>query len=51
MITQADSLQPDADSFAWAESAPHSELFGKIQAPVLAMVGTTSYDEVMVPAA
>lgn len=51
MITQADSLQPDADSLAWAESAPHSELFGGIQIPVLAMMGTTSNDEVMVPAA
>lgn len=51
MITQADSLQPDADSLAWAESAPLSELLAGIQVPVLAMVGTTSYDEVMVPAA
>ena len=51
MITQADSLQPDADSLAWAESAPHSQLFEGIQVPVLAMVGAKSYDEVMVPAA
>lgn len=51
MITQADSLQPDADSLAWAESAPLTELLAGIRAPVLAMVGTSSYDEIMVPAA
>jgi pimeloyl-ACP methyl ester carboxylesterase len=51
MIDQADSLQPDADSLAWAESAPHAELFGGIRVPVLAMVGTESYDDIMVPAA
>lgn len=51
MITQADSLQPDADSLAWAESAPLSELLRPIRVPVLALIGTTSYDEVMVPAA
>jgi pimeloyl-ACP methyl ester carboxylesterase len=51
MITQADSLQPDADSLAWAESAPHATLFAGIRVPVIVMVGTSSYDEVMVPAA
>jgi pimeloyl-ACP methyl ester carboxylesterase len=51
MITQADSLQPDADSLAWAESAPLPDLLEAVRIPVLAMVGTTSYDEVMVPAA
>ena len=51
MVDQAASLQPDADSLAWAESAPHAELFANIRVPVLALVGTSSYDEVMVPAA
>lgn len=51
MVEQADSLQPDADSLAWAESAPHSDLFANIRVPVLAMVGTSSYDDIMVPAA
>ena len=51
MVDQADSLQPDADSLAWAESAPHAQLFASIRVPVLAMVGTSSYDEIMVPAA
>jgi pimeloyl-ACP methyl ester carboxylesterase len=51
MVDQADSLQPDADSLAWAESAPLDELLGGIRVPVLAMVGTSSYDEIMVPAA
>jgi pimeloyl-ACP methyl ester carboxylesterase len=51
MVDQAASLQPDADSLAWAESAPLAELCRDIRMPVLAMVGTSSYDEVMVPAA
>jgi pimeloyl-ACP methyl ester carboxylesterase len=51
MIAQADSLQPDADSLAWAESAPHATLFAGIRVPVIVMIGTSSYDEVMVPAA
>lgn len=51
MVDQAATLQPDADSLAWAESAPLSELLSDLRMPVLAMVGTSSYDEVMVPAA
>ena len=39
MVDQAGSLRPDADSLAWAESAPHAELFGGLRIPVLAMVG------------
>jgi len=50
MVDQAGSLRPDADSLAWAESAPHAELFGGLRIPVLAMVGDETYD-VMVPAA
>lgn len=51
MVDQAGSLQPDADSLAWAESAPHAELFTGIRVPVVALVGEQSYDDVMVPAA
>lgn len=50
MVSQAGSLRPDAHSLAWAESAPHAELFGHLRVPVLAMVGEQTYD-VMVPAA
>lgn len=50
MVDQAGSLRPDADSLAWAESAPHAELFAPIRVPVLAMVGNETYDE-MIPAA
>jgi len=50
MVDQADSLQPDADSLAWAESAPHSELFASIRIPVLAMVGDDTYDEMVLAA-
>lgn len=50
MVDQAPSLRPDGESLAWAESAPHAELFGGIRVPVLAMVGEQTYD-IMTPAA
>ena len=50
MVDQAESLRPDGESLAWAESAPHAELFAGIRVPVLAMVGEQTYD-IMVPAA
>lgn len=50
MVDQAGSLRADAHSLAWAESAPHAELFGRLRVPVLAIVGEQTYD-VMVPAA
>jgi len=50
MVDQAESLRPDGESLAWAESAPHAELFSDIRVPVLAMVGEQTYD-IMVPAA
>lgn len=50
MIDQAGSLKADGDSLAWAESAPHAELFGDIAAPTLAMIGEHTYD-IMRPAA
>lgn len=51
MVEQAASLQPDADAFAWAESAPLAEVLAPVRVPVLVMVGETGYDDVMVPAA
>ncbi len=43
-IVQAQSLRPDGESLAWAESAPHAELFRDIRVPVLAMVGEETFD-------
>lgn len=50
MVDQAGSLQSDAESLVWAESAPHADLFGRLTIPVLAMVGEQTYD-IMQPAA
>ncbi|HEV2895799.1 MAG TPA: alpha/beta fold hydrolase [Actinomycetota bacterium] len=36
------TLVPDAEALAWTQSAPHTELFGLITAPVLAMHGSES---------
>ena len=50
MVTQAGSLRPDAESLAWAESAPLAELCAGIRVPVLSMIGGETY-EIMVSAA
>jgi pimeloyl-ACP methyl ester carboxylesterase len=50
MVPQAGSLRPDAESLAWAESAPLAELCAGIRVPVLAMIGEETY-EIMVSAA
>ena len=50
MLAQVGSLRPDGQSLAWAESAPHAELFGQLRMPVLAVVGEQTFPE-MVPAA
>jgi pimeloyl-ACP methyl ester carboxylesterase len=50
MVDQAGSLRADADSLVWAESAPHTDLFGGIRVPTLAMIGAETYD-IMRPAA
>lgn len=50
MVDQAASLQPDAESLAWAESAPHAQLFADIRVPTLALVGEQTFD-IMIPAA
>jgi pimeloyl-ACP methyl ester carboxylesterase len=39
LVAQAPSLQPDAESLAWAESAPHGELFASIRVPVEVVYG------------
>ncbi|MEU8898992.1 alpha/beta hydrolase [Nocardia sp. NPDC048505] len=45
LVAQAGSLRADGESLVWAESAPHTELFGKIEVPVLAMVGAETFPE------
>lgn len=50
MVDQAGSLKVDGHSLAWAESAPHAELFGGLRVPNLALIGTETYD-VMRPSA
>lgn len=39
VVAQARTLRADAESLAWAESAPHAELFAEIRVPVIAVVG------------
>ncbi|WP_106213954.1 alpha/beta fold hydrolase [Glaciihabitans tibetensis] len=39
LVAQAPSLLADAQSLAWAESAPHGELFASIRVPVEVMYG------------
>jgi pimeloyl-ACP methyl ester carboxylesterase len=39
MVAQAPSQLADAQSLAWAESAPHGELFGDIHLPVEVLTG------------
>jgi pimeloyl-ACP methyl ester carboxylesterase len=43
MVAQVGSLRPDGESLAWAESAPHAELFAGIRVPVEALVGEQTY--------
>lgn len=45
------SLRADAESLAWAASAPHAELFGEIDVPVLAMTGEETFPEMLESAA
>ncbi|WP_448808701.1 alpha/beta fold hydrolase [Agromyces bauzanensis] len=39
MVAIAPSLEPDAESLAWTQSAPRAELFAGITQPTLALVG------------
>jgi pimeloyl-ACP methyl ester carboxylesterase len=43
IVAQVPSLQPDAESLAWAESAPHGELFASIRVPVEAVYGEQTF--------
>ena len=40
MMAIGPTLVPDAEALAWTQSAPHAELLGDIDAPVLAMYGS-----------
>jgi pimeloyl-ACP methyl ester carboxylesterase len=50
MVRIGPSLEADAESLAWSQSKPRAELFGRIQAPALVLVGEETLD-VMAPAA
>jgi pimeloyl-ACP methyl ester carboxylesterase len=39
MLEIAPSLEPDAESLAWTQSAPRAELLSGVTAPTLALVG------------
>ncbi|MEV6278494.1 alpha/beta hydrolase [Nocardia sp. NPDC051832] len=45
LVAQAGSLRADGESLAWAESAPHAELFATVKVPVLAMTGAETFPE------
>jgi pimeloyl-ACP methyl ester carboxylesterase len=51
MVRIGPSLEADAESLAWAQSAPHTELFGTVQAPTLVLVGEEGAPAAMAPAA
>ncbi|MGW4928404.1 alpha/beta fold hydrolase [Agromyces sp. NPDC004153] len=44
MLAIAPSLEPDAESLAWTQSAPRRELWAGITQPTLALVGTDTMD-------
>lgn len=50
MVRIGPSLEPDAESLAWSQSAPRAELLGGIHAPALVLTGDETLD-VMGPAA
>lgn len=47
VVKQTVSLRADAESLAWAASAPHAELFAGIDVPVLAMAGVETFEEMI----
>ncbi|GAA2038747.1 alpha/beta hydrolase [Agromyces tropicus] len=51
MVRIGPSLEADAESLAWAQSAPHAELLGSITAPTLVLVGDEEAPDGMRPAA
>lgn len=50
IVAQAGSLRPDGESLAWAESAPHAELFGSLRIPVEVLMGEETFPEMLVAA-
>lgn len=44
LVAMAPSLEVDAEALAWAESAPHAELFGGVDVPVLVLNGSDALD-------
>ncbi|BDZ54174.1 alpha/beta fold hydrolase [Agromyces marinus] len=51
MVRIGPSLEADAEALAWAQSAPHADLFGSITAPALLLVGDQDAPSGMGPAA
>jgi pimeloyl-ACP methyl ester carboxylesterase len=51
MIASVVSQRADAESLAWAASAPHAELFADIAVPVLTMHGEQTLDEMLASSA
>jgi pimeloyl-ACP methyl ester carboxylesterase len=43
MVAQVVAQRPDAESLAWADSAPYSEVFSGIRIPTVAMVGAQTF--------
>ena len=43
LVAQVVSLRADAESLAWAESAPYAELFGTIDVPCQVMIGVETF--------
>lgn len=44
LVAMAPSLEVDAEALTWAQSAPHAELFGDIEVPVLVLNGPDAFD-------
>jgi pimeloyl-ACP methyl ester carboxylesterase len=51
MVASVVSQRADAESLAWAASAPHAELFAEITVPVQAMHGEETFDEMIASSA
>ncbi len=51
MVRIGPSLEADAESLAWAQSAPLAELLGEVEAPALLLVGEEQAMNRMAPAA
>lgn len=47
VVAQTVTLRADAESLAWAASAPHATVFADIDVPVLAVAGTETFPEMV----